>query len=265
MQAELSNKIANMGAVCAFLVVAIHVEWSPCGFISINSFMSRFIKEGLADLAVPFFFVVSGYFIGKHVREEGWYARAVRKRIRTLLVPYMLWIVVAFLLTAPLALGADIIAQRPLGSGINMNLRYLLENVGIIMDRPPVLVPLWYIRCLFILVCATPFILWMERKFCHVWLVCSWISWLYVSAQPLPLAEESFSWLGFFRFGCSLMGLTYYSLGVSISQNEFARIASAGNRWFAVLSIVFACCIRLCEGLPVSARGASVPFLMYSM
>ena len=48
-------------------------------------------------MAVPFFFFISGFFLSGHVHEDGWVRRELRKRMKTLVVPYFIWVVIAVL------------------------------------------------------------------------------------------------------------------------------------------------------------------------
>ena len=48
----------------------------------------------VCPIAVPFFFVASGYFLGVRAWSGcGWGGNAMRKRIKTLLIPYFFWCV----------------------------------------------------------------------------------------------------------------------------------------------------------------------------
>ena len=88
---EASQKIKNMSLLCAFLVVSIHVDWPSDVPLSAGWVLSNALAGGYAGIAVPFFFVVSGYFLAKHFDEDGWWRREVTKRINSLVVPFFLW------------------------------------------------------------------------------------------------------------------------------------------------------------------------------
>ena len=87
---SLSNKFANMSFVCAVLVVGQHVmrvhSWhSP------SWFAFQFVDLGIARIAVPYFFLASGYFLAGHVGEDGWHKRALVKRLFSLVMPFLVW------------------------------------------------------------------------------------------------------------------------------------------------------------------------------
>ena len=54
-------------------------------------------QEGICRLAVPCFFLISGYLFFHGLQAWSWpeWTRKIRKRVRTLLVPYLLWCVIA--------------------------------------------------------------------------------------------------------------------------------------------------------------------------
>lgn len=55
-------------------------------------------EEGVFRLAVPWFFLVSGYLFFRNLQEWDWtiWIGKIRRRIRTLMIPYILWIIIAF-------------------------------------------------------------------------------------------------------------------------------------------------------------------------
>lgn len=65
MSKELSNKIKNISLILTFLVVILHaynLENSET-VLSINSFIQNFISYEICTIAVPTFFMISGYLL----------------------------------------------------------------------------------------------------------------------------------------------------------------------------------------------------------
>ena len=150
-----SQKIKNMSVVCALLVVTIHVGW-PKDEVCFTWFVNELVQHGVARIAVPFFFVVSGFFISAHFSERGWWKVETAKRIYSLVVPFFLWCGIAFLLISPLSIVADLMAHRPFGTNLPVSDGRWLMAIGLDLSVCPNLIPLWYVRCLFLFVLLSP-------------------------------------------------------------------------------------------------------------
>ena len=88
MNGLISAKVANMSFVCALLVVLIHTTVRADSASSLWWFKSVG-REFVCKIGVPFFFVASGYYLAAHWQDARWYGREIRKRVRTLLVPFV--------------------------------------------------------------------------------------------------------------------------------------------------------------------------------
>ena len=94
-----SRKIARLSIVCAILVVYLHSyskELSASMSGALTWWVQDFVSQGISRVAVPFFFVVSGLLLFKDFPEEGmsvryWWLGKLRKRLKTLCVPYFAW------------------------------------------------------------------------------------------------------------------------------------------------------------------------------
>lgn len=150
-----------MALICAILVVSIHVGLSG-PVHSLAWCLKEYVAEGVARIAVPFFFVVSGYFLAlRYLEVDGEFVRSWRfacwKRVRTLLVPYWIW----NLCYAPLIIGIELLSDAVAGRTLRPVawLSTLGSITGIDLMNDPILFPLWYVRSLFVFV-ALSFILW---------------------------------------------------------------------------------------------------------
>ncbi len=92
---NLSYKFANMAFICSVLVIGQHVMREH-SIGSASWYIFQFFDCGLSRIAVPFFFLASGFFLSKHINEIGWYKNAVTKRIRTLILPFLVWNILWF-------------------------------------------------------------------------------------------------------------------------------------------------------------------------
>jgi hypothetical protein len=171
-------------------------------------------------MAVPYFFLASGFFLAGHVGETGWWGREVKKRIFTLLVPLVFWCVIGSLWAALWTAGANHLAGRPLGHDIPFCNGQWLPGVGI----------LWFIRNLFLLVIVSKAIVWLIDCVGWLWVaVCFLVYWSVYTCLN-PVAPE-LAWQEFLVYGFSLEGLTYFSLGMFLRMKhvDLQTVSSPGK------------------------------------
>lgn len=96
---KISKMMAGVGLFCAYLVVLIHTynvsDYSITQGLTFE--VEFFVSENLARIAVPFFFFSSGYF--QFWREKK-YTMVLVSKIRTLVIPYIIWNCIGMLLFA---------------------------------------------------------------------------------------------------------------------------------------------------------------------
>ena len=142
IEKRVSLKLALMSFVAAVLVVCIHAPYTPVRGLS--QLFEDFVGTHLASAAVPFFFIASGFFLGRHTDEQGWYGTALRKSVKTLLIPYLIWCVILCVTRNLNSFMANVMHHEPLMRYIDLrpiNMFGLNPNVN-----PPQ--PLWYLRAL---------------------------------------------------------------------------------------------------------------------
>lgn len=214
----LSAKMANMSFACACMIVLFHATPAPQAGSFAWWLCHLLGREGICMIAVPWFFLSSGFFLAGHLGEcEGWWKREVVKRIRSLVIPFYIWMVVAVLFgitiwymkvhvfhmqvkSSPFSLSPEIFVLKILGL-------HPIEDIGV----------LWYLRCLFGLVLISPILYWLMR---WKWVVLATftvfslvVSWYFFNG-----GSESFYFL-FDRF-ISLRGLVYFFLGLVLRSYQ---------------------------------------------
>lgn len=100
------------------------------------------LEAGICTIAVPFFFLISGFMLSRHIDEKGWYLQEHRKRLFSIVVPYFIWSTLFVTYRILLGFGGDIYVYS----------RYY----AISYFQLPLLTPLWYLRGLFVLFLLSP-------------------------------------------------------------------------------------------------------------
>lgn len=214
---------SNLGRL-GFVVHGVHYGLNyPDWYYYINVLFS----EVFAMICVPTFFVVSGYlFFYKSDFDANVYQKKLKKRFKTLMIPYLLWNLIALLI--------KVMKMLPIFSSIfqnmgNLEFRFSLMRIfntffyddgsnGLFVDHLqlihvttplPVNGPMWYVRDLMVIILLTPVIYWLTKKLKY-WFVIGLTIYLYVFGRSL-LPEGSYislliDYLYFFSWGA------YYSI-----------------------------------------------------
>lgn len=198
MDRALSTRFANMKFICAVLVVLLHSfnAMEPTA----GGVLRRFMISGVCSIAVPFFFFASGVFLAVHFDEEKWWKRAVATRLRSLLVPYVIWNV-----------GCQFAMNGFRGGSI-------VETLGLSMKMPPYNVT-WFLRALFLFVLLSPLIRLAVR---NTWSFFSILALVAGGIVMLSKGNVVFTGLyDFLLYGFPLEGFLYFMIGCLVSYREW--------------------------------------------
>lgn len=272
-----SQKIKNMSFLCAVLVVFIHIEWPLSCRLSPGWLLYHLFNTGVSAIAVPYFFVVSGFFVAKHFDENQWWRREIGKRVRSLVVPFYIWNFIFFLITNLIPIVADLIANRPLGANVSHDeYNYWLRLLGVDLFQSPLLWPLWYLRCLFFFVLISPLFKFMVEKFSWGWLLVMFALWLihnHISNEDVRnFFYKSCSFFGAFFFSCGIyIRRLSYSLSCNPVDNKLLNFWK--SRVFAIASLVLGLvllilkCVLSFGAYPMQTFVGKmfIPFMMYGI
>lgn len=166
----------------ALLVLFVHIvpitqnpntaDFSIFSWHGVYNSIGLLILNGLA--AVPIFFLISGYLFFANFREWSWngYQKKIKSRIRTLVIPYIIWNLLAFLLTV---LNIWVKGEDSWGFFHNNLYNFLWdcndwEHVQFswlpweTYLTGPFDLPLWFLRDLIVIVFLSPVIYWFVKK-----------------------------------------------------------------------------------------------------
>ena len=103
----LSYKIRFLSFLLMVFVVFLHSynlgysEFQPGNnaILNLNHIIQNYISQGITRIAVPLFFLISGifYFL-KFDLTSKIFLKKIKKRTKTLLIPYLLWSIIGFIL-----------------------------------------------------------------------------------------------------------------------------------------------------------------------
>lgn len=215
IEKSTSNNIKVLGVVMTAAIVALH-----CGPTSspnlgavdlwLNGHVTSFIKQ-LAVLAMSYFFTVSGFLLFSGLTFEK-ISLKIKKRVRTLLIPYLIWQMLSTVYLA--AVGTPYSIERWIGT------------VFLFQSWPPN-GALWYVYAIFLLACCSYLILPLLKNpkvGAIVVTICFFVCYkFYYSTNP---AIQKISDYGF--FGVTIYYLPAYILGAYAglhSDNKHHTIA----------------------------------------
>jgi len=201
--------------------------------MSLTAFTEYFLANGIFRFRIPMLFIISGFLFALHDQKP--YKQRTNKRLRTLLVPYLIWSAFGILLTYLLE---SFPTGRELVSGSHIvqidDSRQLLHDYHwyellfrwILM---PVPYQLWFIRVLLIYNIAYPAIRWCITNRIARWIFFSVALLMWLGTMGFVLFEGE--------------GLLFFSLGIWIQKTDFS-IDSPGRwfhpRWWGVAFVMLA-------------------------
>lgn len=227
---KTSRKIAVLTTLATIAVVIIHSN-------SLESYRESAwlfgIGNGIAFLqhwAVPFFFMVSGFFFDRAFDDGpliGGYSSFLFKKLRTLGMPYLLWgSVIGFLLMTPL----KIIVNQQQGAELLSGTIFATHGVWNVVDHVVGISggnfvgALWYVRVLLIAFLMTP--VWIGLRRVSRWLLPMVGIGLILgfSAVSGGGGEESGEKFGAFYLPVSSFGWILLGMAVSAFKLEEVKV-----------------------------------------
>ena len=147
----LSEKIKILSFLLTALIVILHTNMAHLCIGGV-SFLQEVMTAEITRIAVPLFYLISGFlFFVNYQNTCSDYRRKLRARTRSLLIPYVL-----FLLCGSLAMFV-------LGHVYTIDTLWEIIKYGI-LSSPPIFYPLWFLRDLYVMVLIAPIVYWVIKK-----------------------------------------------------------------------------------------------------
>lgn len=164
MSPYLSEKIRNLSFFSILLVVLSHSQ-----MISISTgyalWIQYFVTGELTRIAVPVFFAISGYLFFQNFSSpiKDFFENKIKKRVRTVLIPYLFWSICGFILFSLIQWGGAEYRMPVVENKLNGVLYTILVN-------PVGTYQLWFLRDLFVIVLLSP-IIYIGIKYIKIFFV----------------------------------------------------------------------------------------------
>jgi len=190
MNKILSDKIRIISFLCTVLVVFRHsLNLQAFGLSSYRNPHVAVIECGISkitEVAVPYFFIISGYFFLRYsYYGNGEYMTMVRKKIRTLFVPFLFWNIVGVF---PLLLMHQFVFE-------DTPWKYILQLLN--SDWNGVL---WYVRDIMTMMALVPLYSWIftvnNRWLYTVLFILLFMNWWPVECRWVSSEGMLFFFLG---------------------------------------------------------------------
>lgn len=196
-----SDKIKIIGLALTLVVVLHHahnLQFASDTPAAPLRYAEYFFHYGLRALAVPFFFICSGFFLADRAEFLRAWPGEVRKRFWSLLVPFLVW-------SGGWLLALWCLERVPALAGSFGREHISLANSLQVLDfmtLDPIPHPLWYMRDLFLLAIASPAIIWLLRQRWGMFTYFAIAVTVYYSVPAIEMRESGD--LLFFGIGAAL-------------------------------------------------------------
>ncbi len=205
MDKYLSQKIKRVSFLLMVMVVFLHsynIDIKQGGKVlsfekDWNWLIQNFISNGLTRIAVPMFFVVSGYLFfldQKFELHEIW--TKIKKRFSTLVLPYLIWTLLGLLLYFTLQ---SIPQSQSFFTNKLIKEYTFLEWLNAIFNEP-IPYQLWFLKDLIVMVFLSPMLYFAVKKGRAIFLLAVFGFWLF-NQDTVFLTSEA---LLFFSLGIYL-------------------------------------------------------------
>lgn len=217
------------------------ITWNDTASIDYYVILRFLVIDILCRIAVPSFFLFSGYYFFYKVDSFSIdiYKNKLRKRVRSLLIPYLIWNSLQFVLSALLVAKQNLFngniqdsvvgVYNDLGGivGIFWNGSVSSDRLnwlGLIDGRTaPADMPLWFLRDLIIMSIIAPVIYYSIRKFKIGYLFLLFLLCVFKLWPWIP--------------GLSIDALLYFSIGAYLSINKVDVLALCNKYKIALYCI----------------------------
>lgn len=111
-----STKIRVLSTILAYFIILLHcynITGNSGVFTDSNRWVQTFFSQGVCRIAVPFYFIVSGFLFFRDFNwSTAWFLKKYKSRVHSLVIPYVLWGLLCTVSALPLIIIANHVAGR---------------------------------------------------------------------------------------------------------------------------------------------------------
>ena len=263
---NISKRIRVLSLLATIAVVIIHSN--SLENIKTNAF-AWWIGNVIAVLqywAVPFFFIVSGFFFDRsYVMCNISTFHFLKRKVWSLVVPYLFWgAVFGGIVLTPILAFVNMKAGRPMSENTFLDAPSFFFSVdrliGGFYGAPPN-GALWYVRMLLIIFVFSPLIKWIRNQFRGIGLLCIGVLIISFSSginMNVGNEVESFVFIGI-PIRMKIAGIGYFIFGMLISVYSLEK-KSIGK--FISFSCISAWLVIMFSVLLFKYAGIKIPCFM---
>lgn len=226
MNKDLSIKLYNLNIFCMIFVVVLHaqnVSNRINGFVppAWDYYLQHTISGGIASASVPLFLIISGFlFFDDTLMTAAQFKTKISKRLKTLLIPYLLvslFGILLFVLLQTLPFTSKYFNNEPI---LNKD----IDDIIYTWLLAPVNYQLWFLRNLFCAVLISPLIYIYLKYLKHAGIILLGIVWLCFADIVLYHIMPT---------------LFFFTLGGYLKMYRLAEVGTARKRPLLLIFIVW--------------------------
>ena len=225
MPPRVSRKITCLQFVCALMIVGLHTAFatyfpgSPEWAVSVNK-----VCRSVFDAAISTFFTLSA-LLTYWKAETQRYPALLKRRLRTLALPYLLWSVLHLLVN---------VARRSMANGVLVRLDAM--EVSRLLTVDAVNGIFWFLRVLMVFVLLYPAILWCVRR-----------KWPAIVLFVAALVAATLGWV---PYSCTVYWIPHYLMGAWVGVHARETLQGARRpRWTRLAAAALLVGLAACRPL----------------
>lgn len=233
------------------------VELIGSGHAPFYQWLSQLLSGVMSHVAVAVFFIISGFLFfrssGRLPLPLSFYGTKWSRRVRTLLVPYVMWnlliLAIYWLLQTWFPAMTHGVA-RPVSDYGFRDVLYSLWDMTLVDPHAdghfPVCTPMWFVRDLMVVMLCAPVLHWLVSRLRWLPVALLGVAWVLVRGNEWP--------------GLGLMALFFFTLGAWRAIDDVPLLVVKGGKQVALLVVLWGLTAALSVHFPDGSWGASLAF-----